>query len=119
LPDIFRFRGFIALPVARSLPEGLAEVRLVLGLSRRKMAAKLGVDPRTLPGWEGGRHQPTEESLGPMGTVLQIRWLSEQIRSAFALTDPQAARMFAPIFLIKTKRQPAQEPRFFIAERRI
>jgi transcriptional regulator with XRE-family HTH domain len=37
------------------------------------MAAKLGIDPPTLMGWETGRHQPPEKSLDVIARVLQIR----------------------------------------------
>jgi DNA-binding transcriptional regulator YiaG len=37
------------------------------------MAAKLGVDPATLMGWEAGRHQPTGKSLDLIRKVLQFR----------------------------------------------
>jgi DNA-binding transcriptional regulator YiaG len=59
------------LPLANSLIEQLVAARKRLGLSQRKMAAKLGVDPSTLMGWEAGRHQPTGRSLDLIGRVLQ------------------------------------------------
>jgi DNA-binding transcriptional regulator YiaG len=40
-----------------------------------QMAAKLGVDPATLMGWEAGRHQPTGKSLALIGRLLQIQEL--------------------------------------------
>ena len=62
MPAIIQFLGYNPLPVASSLPERLATIRRTLGLSQRKMASKLGVDPATLMGWEAGRHQPSEKS---------------------------------------------------------
>jgi len=41
-----------------------------MGLSQRKMAVKLGVDPATLMGWEAERHQPTGKSLVLIEKVL-------------------------------------------------
>jgi len=38
------------------------------------MAAKLGVDPATLQGWEAGRRQPTGKSLDVIAGVLQVRF---------------------------------------------
>jgi DNA-binding transcriptional regulator YiaG len=73
MPAIIRFLGYDPLLPAVSLPERLATVRRGLGLSQRKMSAKLGVDPATLMGWEAGRHQPTGRSLELIGRVLQIR----------------------------------------------
>ena len=64
------FLGYNPLPAASSLPERLATARRALGLSQRKMAEKLGIDPATLMGWEAGRHQPTGKSLDVIGRVL-------------------------------------------------
>ena len=72
LPAIIRFLGYDPLPPAESIPERLATARRSLGLSQRKMAEKLGVDPATLMGWEAGRHQPTGKSLDVIGRVLQM-----------------------------------------------
>jgi transcriptional regulator with XRE-family HTH domain len=73
MPAIIQFLGYNPLSTASSFPERLAAARMALGLSQRKMAAKLGVDPATLMGWEAGRHQPTGKSLDLIGRVLQIR----------------------------------------------
>jgi transcriptional regulator with XRE-family HTH domain len=71
IPAIIQFLGYDPLPLANSLIEQLVAARKRLGLSQRKMAAKLGVDPSTLMGWEAGRHQPTGRSLDLIGRVLQ------------------------------------------------
>jgi transcriptional regulator with XRE-family HTH domain len=73
IPAILNFLGHDPLPPAISLPERLAAARKRFGLSQRKMAAKLGVDPATLMGWEAGRHQPTERSTELIEKVLQFR----------------------------------------------
>jgi len=70
IPAIIQFLGYNPLPAASSLPERLATARRALGLSQRKMAEKLGIDPATLMGWEAGRHQPTGKSLDVIGRVL-------------------------------------------------
>ena len=70
IPAIIRFLGYDPLPVANSLREHLATARMTLGLSQRKMAERLGVDPATLMGWEAGRHPPSEKSLDLIGKVL-------------------------------------------------
>jgi transcriptional regulator with XRE-family HTH domain len=72
-PAIIAFLGYDPQPDAESLPERLATARRRLGLSQRKMASKLGVDPATLVGWEAGRHQPTGKSLDLIVRVLQTR----------------------------------------------
>ena len=71
IPAIIQFLEYNPLPAASSIPERLASARRSLGLSQRKMAAKLGVDPATLMGWEAGRHQPTEKSLRLIERILQ------------------------------------------------
>jgi transcriptional regulator with XRE-family HTH domain len=73
IPAIIQFLGYDPLPATSSLPERLAAARRVLGLSQRKMAVKLGVDPATLMGWEAGRHQPTGKSLDLIEGVFQSR----------------------------------------------
>ena len=73
IPAIIQFLGYNPAPPAISLPEHIATVRRALGLSQRKMAGKLGVDPATLMGWEAERHQPTGKSLDLITRVLQIR----------------------------------------------
>ncbi|MGB8477993.1 MAG: helix-turn-helix transcriptional regulator [Acidobacteriaceae bacterium] len=73
IPAILNFLGYDPLPPAISLPERLAAARRRLGLSQRKMAGKLGIDPATLMGWEAGRHQPTGKSLDFIARVLQSR----------------------------------------------
>jgi transcriptional regulator with XRE-family HTH domain len=73
IPAIVQFLGYDPLPATSSLPERLAAARRVLGLSQRKMAVKLGVDPATLMGWEAGRHQPTGKSLDLIERVFPIR----------------------------------------------
>jgi transcriptional regulator with XRE-family HTH domain len=72
MPAIIQFLGYNPLPTARSLPQRLVIARRALGLSQRKMAKKLGVDPATLMGWEAGWHQPTEKSIELIGRVLQM-----------------------------------------------
>jgi transcriptional regulator with XRE-family HTH domain len=73
MPAIIQFLGYNPLPAASSLPERLVTARRELGLSQRKMAERMGVDPASLGGWEAGRHQPTGKSLDLLARVLQNR----------------------------------------------
>jgi transcriptional regulator with XRE-family HTH domain len=73
LPAIIQFLGYDPQPAVDSFPDRLVTARRTLGLSQRKMAEKLGVDPGTLQGWEAGKHQPTGKSLGIVGRILQSR----------------------------------------------
>jgi transcriptional regulator with XRE-family HTH domain len=58
---IIKFLGYDPFPEPESFPERLKMYRLKMGLSQRKLAAKLGIDPGTLGGWETGRHKPTKK----------------------------------------------------------
>jgi len=73
IPSVLSFLGYAPFPPAQTLAERLTTARKGLGLSQRKMAEKLGVDPGTLQGWEAGRHQPTGKSLEIIGRILQSR----------------------------------------------
>jgi transcriptional regulator with XRE-family HTH domain len=72
-PAILEFLGYNPIPAAHSFPERLAAARKRLGLSQRKLAEKLGLDPTTVRGWEAGRHHPTEKSLHVIARVLWSR----------------------------------------------
>ncbi len=63
IPAILRFLGYNPFPSARTFPEQLATVRRMLGMSQRKWAESLGVDPGTLQGWEAGQHEPTGRNV--------------------------------------------------------
>jgi transcriptional regulator with XRE-family HTH domain len=48
MPAIVRFLGYDPTPPPSSLPERLVSARRELGLTQRKMAERLGVDPSTV-----------------------------------------------------------------------
>jgi transcriptional regulator with XRE-family HTH domain len=73
IPAIIRFLGYDPAPPASTLPDRLVAVRRKLGLTQRKMAKRLGIDPGTLQSWEAGDHQSTKESLETIGRFLQNR----------------------------------------------
>jgi len=58
IPAILRFLRYNAFPPAQTLPERLSTFRKMLGMSQRKLAESLGVDPGTLQNWEAGQHEP-------------------------------------------------------------
>ncbi|MBI2963928.1 MAG: transcriptional regulator [Deltaproteobacteria bacterium] len=76
MPVIVAFLGYDPTQNAAdaSLGTRIAARRRALGLSRRKLAAELGVDETTIARWERGRNQ-----LRPTGRlgVLFRRWLAE------------------------------------------
>jgi transcriptional regulator with XRE-family HTH domain len=60
IAPIIEFLGYDPLSQPESFPERLKAHRVRLGLSPRKLAAKLGVDPGTIGGWERGKHKPAK-----------------------------------------------------------
>ena len=69
VPRIIAFLGYA--PSAMLTPcEGLAETRKTLGLTRRQLAKRLGVDEDTLASWEAGRSRPRKKSLKIIETFL-------------------------------------------------
>jgi len=65
MPRIIEFLGYDppADGQPRSLAEQLKAHRSKLGLSRKKLAALLGIDQSTLASWEREKHRPTRKSL--------------------------------------------------------
>ncbi len=57
---IIEFLGYDPIPEPESFPEKLKTHRLKMGLSQKKLAIKLGIDPGTIGGWETGRHKPAK-----------------------------------------------------------
>jgi transcriptional regulator with XRE-family HTH domain len=74
-PQIIEFLGYD--PSHRSPDQSLAEVlkaqRQRLGMSRKKLAALLGIDESSLAHWERGEHHPTERSLKIINVFLATR----------------------------------------------
>ena len=62
IAPIIKFLGYDPLPCPNSFPEKLKTLRQRMGLSQKKLAARLGIDPSTLSGWECGKHRPTKKS---------------------------------------------------------
>src|SRR6266513_2068355 len=64
MPRIIEFLGYD--PSDENEPQSLAErlkvQRKRLGLSRKRLAALLGIDPSNLAGWETGKHRPSKKS---------------------------------------------------------
>lgn len=73
IPGIIRFLAYVpfdttgdSLPV----PARLKAYRRIHGLSQKKLAVALGVDPSTLARWELGKSQPQGELLNRITGVL-------------------------------------------------
>jgi transcriptional regulator with XRE-family HTH domain len=71
IPKIIEFLGHD--PFERkndNLAERIKNFRRVHGLSRKKLADQLGIDPSTLEGWETVKHQPTKKLLDKIKSAL-------------------------------------------------
>lgn len=70
LPAIIDFLGYAPIEPAEPWSARLARSRHAMGLSRRRLAAKLGVDESTVQRWENGRGRPLVTFLGRLKVVL-------------------------------------------------
>jgi transcriptional regulator with XRE-family HTH domain len=52
------------------VPERLRAYREHFGLSRKRLAALLGINPSNIAGWETEKHKPTKKSLELIDTFL-------------------------------------------------
>jgi transcriptional regulator with XRE-family HTH domain len=60
IAPIIKFLEYDPFPQPESFSERLKTYRLRQGLSQRKLAKELGVDPGTTGGWERGKHKPAK-----------------------------------------------------------
>jgi transcriptional regulator with XRE-family HTH domain len=61
IPKIIEFLGRDPFEKqTENLGDRILEYRRIHGLTQKKLAGQLGVDPTTLAGWESGEHQPTK-----------------------------------------------------------
>ena len=61
VPRIIEFLGYDPLPPVENLAERLKAYRMRMGLSRKKLAEHLGIDPGTLGRWESRRGHPSRK----------------------------------------------------------
>jgi len=73
IPGIYDFLGYAPYEVPAQFADWLRQVRMGLGLSRRKLAAKLGMDVTTIDRWERGRGQPTADPRARLRRLLDRR----------------------------------------------
>jgi transcriptional regulator with XRE-family HTH domain len=69
-PAIERVLGPGLVPEQDGLPGRVRAVRLRLGLTQEQVAARAGLDPRTVRNVETGRHRPSRRTLGRLVEVL-------------------------------------------------
>jgi transcriptional regulator with XRE-family HTH domain len=72
LPRIVEFLGYDPWVGAdfETLGQRFKQQRRRLGLSRRKLAALIGIDPSNIAGWETGKHRPNKKSIDRIDLFL-------------------------------------------------
>jgi transcriptional regulator with XRE-family HTH domain len=64
LPKIIEFLGYQPCDkVCETLSERIIKARQKLGLSQKKLACKIGIDPCTIRSWEKSKHKPSKSLL--------------------------------------------------------
>ena len=71
-PQIMDFLGYCPYTPAQSMAEKLKAIRVtLLGLTRKEMAKRIGVDEKTLMGWERDERQPAKRYLRTLEAILK------------------------------------------------
>ena len=72
MPRIIEFLGYYPINEGelQSLAQRLKTHRTRFGLSRKRLAALLGIDPSSVAGWETEKHQPTRKSCDLLDEFL-------------------------------------------------
>ncbi len=64
IPKIIEFLGYAPFDTTvKTTGEKIVAYRRLLGLSQKRLACHLGIDPSTLGKWERNKRQPTERIL--------------------------------------------------------
>ncbi len=71
LPGIIAFLGYSPIDPAEPGSARLTRVRQALGLSRRRLAAELGVDESTVKRWEDGQGRPLAHLREQLRAILR------------------------------------------------
>lgn len=71
VPKIIEFLGYDPFgPPATGFPARLNAARVAAGLTRRQLAARIGVHPGTVAKWERGEAEPIGHSLDQIETLF-------------------------------------------------
>ena len=82
-PELIRFLGYDPSPTPLSFGESVTALRRVLGLDKRKLATKLGVDVKSVLNWEAGRTSPLPSMLKRI-VALVGKFDAPWLRTSFA-----------------------------------
>jgi DNA-binding transcriptional regulator YiaG len=78
-PKIMEFLGYNPLQSdATTLGEKIKQCRIREGLSLRRLARELGIDPGTIANWERGRSNPKRAFMSWLDEMLNQEHLNEQ-----------------------------------------
>jgi len=70
IPNIIKFLGYVPFDTScDTLREKIVTSRKLLGLSQRKYARLIGIDPSTLGKWEQGKSTPRPDKLEKLGLL--------------------------------------------------
>jgi transcriptional regulator with XRE-family HTH domain len=73
IAPIIEFLGYDPFPEPDSFPEKLKTYRMRMGLSQKKLAEKLGIDPSTIMNWERGKHKPVNTYQKLLDQIFEKR----------------------------------------------
>jgi transcriptional regulator with XRE-family HTH domain len=74
IPGIIAFLGYDPYDgPSGTLGERIIACRQRMGLSQKRFACQLGIDPTTVAGWERGEHQPSERLRARLQRILAHR----------------------------------------------
>ncbi len=72
IPKIIEFLGYVPFDTSNLyVGEKIVIYRKLLGLSQKKLAHRLGIDPSTLANWEKNKCQPPERILKDLTTFFK------------------------------------------------
>ena len=72
MPRIIEFLGYVPYATPQSFGEWLKTCRIAAGLSQKRLAKAIGMDPSTIREWESGSHQPIERSLRRVKSFFKV-----------------------------------------------
>lgn len=72
-PALIGFLGYLPFEVGDTLPERIRAYRKIHGLSKRRLADRLGVDDSTVWRWESGETAPHPEGRTEFEELLASR----------------------------------------------
>ena len=70
-PGIIKFLGYNPLPKGKTVGEKILYCRMTLGLSRKKLAKRLGVDENILRNWECDIRAPNGNCLALIESLFE------------------------------------------------